>query len=620
MTTPERGQRVGHSSTHYEDFALTLEADGSDFRVRLLRSPYGGGEARFNLPLAGDEMQELLTELENSVCRCGSTASAQARHLTLVEAETPLSPEGAPNPIALTVGEVLFEALFTGTVRERYLSSLGLVEAQPEAGLRIRLVLDPSRPEIAPLCALPWELLYRPQTRHFLARDVRTPVCRFLNVQQPSRALPIMGPLRILVAMASPTDAQALDLPAERRRIEAAWARTSGVTVDFIEHAGIENVYQKLRDGAYEVLHFMGHGDFDADKGVLLFEDETGWSAPVAGEVLGETLRGIRSLRLVVLNACQSAAFSRRSGQDPYTGVANALVMRGVPSVLAMQFPISDEAAICFSGAFYSALAAGDPVDRAASEGRLAIYRAAPYSFEWATPALFLNVPDGRLFAPSAQNAEARGHADGVNEDFVSVVWADMQPLFIVDFTPPTRLKAARETTPSNSLLTGRRGAWTGVFVEGGYVLINDGKREDIKYFCLSDNMLNLSEAPVSVEVAIESVAREPDLAGAGLLYRCDSRTGCYYAFLLKPGQSFAFYRFDAQGFGLVYSELSTAIRTGELNRLAILGAGHSIHLYINEQRVKTIEEPNPLWGDQVGIVAVSRGRYRFDNFAVFRT
>ncbi len=399
----------------------------------------------------------------------------------------------APAVMAERVGTALFEALFTGAVRERYLLSLGLVESQPDKGLRLRLVLDLERPELVFLCGLPWELLFRPQTRNFFARDLRTPVCRFLEVPQPNRALPLVERLRILVAMASPTDAHPLNLAAERQRIEAAWARHPGVAVDFVEHAGIEDVYQKLRHQSYEVLHFMGHGGFEEGKGALFFENERGESAPVSGEVLGESLRSIRSLRFVFLNACQSAEFPRQAGLDPYTGVANALVIRGVPAVIAMQFPISDEAAIHFSSAFYSSLAAGDPVDRAAAEGRLATYRSAPDSLEWATPALFLNVPDGRLFAPSEQETEPpieRTLRETLDPD--SIVWADLQPLFVEDFTEVARGKAARRRMLGGSLLFGRRGPWTGTLVDGSYVLINDSKRDDIKYCYLEHEALNL--------------------------------------------------------------------------------------------------------------------------------
>jgi hypothetical protein len=71
--------------------------------------------------------------------------------------------------------------------------------------------------------------------------------------------------------------------------------------------------------------------------------------------------------------------------------VAAALISRGgIPAVVAMQFPISDKAAIAFSGAFYSRLAAGDPVSAAATEGRLAILELERECPEWVTPVVYL--------------------------------------------------------------------------------------------------------------------------------------------------------------------------------------------------------------------------------------
>jgi hypothetical protein len=63
-----------------------------------------------------------------------------------------------------------------------------------------------------------------------------------------------------------------------------------------------------------------------------------------------------------------------------------------------MQRPIGDTAAIAFSDAFYRRLAAGDSVDEALVEGRQAIHSEVPNSIEWATPALFVRVPDGTVF------------------------------------------------------------------------------------------------------------------------------------------------------------------------------------------------------------------------------
>jgi hypothetical protein len=73
------------------------------------------------------------------------------------------------------------------------------------------------------------------------------------------------------------------------------------------------------------------------------------------------------------------------------------LIRSAVPAVVGMQFSISDRAAARFAEAFYRSLAQGAAVDTAVTRGRLEILRDRT-SLEWATPALHLRVPDGRLF------------------------------------------------------------------------------------------------------------------------------------------------------------------------------------------------------------------------------
>jgi hypothetical protein len=109
---------------------------------------------------------------------------------------------------------------------------------------------------------------------------------------------------------------------------------------------------------------------------------------------LGQLLADERTLRLAVLNACEGARTNR---EDPFAGVAASLVRNEIPSVVAMQFEITDEAAILFAGGLYAALARGSPVDAALASARKAIW--ADYNdIEWGTPVLFMRVPDGRIF------------------------------------------------------------------------------------------------------------------------------------------------------------------------------------------------------------------------------
>jgi len=160
-------------------------------------------------------------------------------------------------------------------------------------------------------------------------------------------------------------------------------------------------LFRELSRGGYHVLHFLGHGDIDpvTGKGQLLFGGLDEPSQPVTGRALASTLEDLSKLQLVVINACDTARFDRRKGLDPYTGVAHALVRAGLPAVVAMQLPISDEAAIAFSSALYEALADGEPVDLAVAQGRRAIRSGTSRSedIEWAAPTLFLQVPSGRI-------------------------------------------------------------------------------------------------------------------------------------------------------------------------------------------------------------------------------
>ena len=155
-----------------------------------------------------------------------------------------------------------------------------------------------------------------------------------------------------------------------------------------------------------------GTGDLTpGEEGVLVLEDEQrrGWLA--GAHRIGTVLHDHRSLRLAVLNSCEGA---RNSRTDPFAGVAATLIRHGIPAVVAMQFEITDEVAITFAGAFYSALAEGFPVDAAVAEARKAIY-AQPNDVEWGTPVLYMRSPDGRLFTVE-QTSQADKRREGEAE------------------------------------------------------------------------------------------------------------------------------------------------------------------------------------------------------------
>jgi tetratricopeptide (TPR) repeat protein len=92
-------------------------------------------------------------------------------------------------------------------------------------------------------------------------------------------------------------------------------------------------------------------------------------------------------------DSCEGA---RGSPRDAFSSAAATLVRSGIPAVVAMQYEITDRAAIEFSRSFYEALADGLPVDAVVAEARTAIKMGS--ALEWGTPVLYMRSEDGLIF------------------------------------------------------------------------------------------------------------------------------------------------------------------------------------------------------------------------------
>ena len=299
--------------------------------------------------------------------------------------------ESSERQLIADFGGKLFDALFTGDVGVAYRVSRAEAERDSKS-LRVTLSLLDA-PE---LMQLPWEYLY--DDPEFLAISKWTPVLRYVAAPGGYEPLKIDLPLRILAMVSSPDDAVELDTERERANLQRALSglvERGAVEIDWLEEATLQALLRKLQRGPFHVFHYVGHGAYDAQAkdGVLLLEDENNRARPVTGRDLGVYLGDHKTLRLAVINACEGA---RTADDDPFAGVAMSLVQRKIPAVIAMQFEITDSAAIAFAGEFYWKLADCGVVDTALAFARQAIY--ATNEVEWATPVLFMRVPDGRIF------------------------------------------------------------------------------------------------------------------------------------------------------------------------------------------------------------------------------
>ena len=367
----------------YLDFDLELtDAGEGGYTARVLASPKGEASADFRMPFLG-------VDLENVILKLGRTRSG-VRAL------------GSPqHDLARTFGGQLYDTVFSGEVGTCFRRSLDEADEQGK-GLRIKLRLT----DVPSLADVPWEYLYAAGLGRFLVLSESTPIIRYLDLPREVLPLTVTPPLRILLAVCSPTNLTQLDTQAEVARVAESLrdlVERGLVIVDPLPNATLTALRQALRATDYHVLHFIGHGGFDpvAGDGVLAFEDADHLGHLVSGQDLGTLLHDMRTLRLAVLNACEGA---RQSPTDPFSGVAQCLVRQGLSAVVAMQFEITDTAATSLSSEFYAALADGLPIDAALAHARMSVF-AADNDVEWGTPVLYLRARDGRIFDVATQDA-----------------------------------------------------------------------------------------------------------------------------------------------------------------------------------------------------------------------
>lgn len=384
-----------------EAFDYKAEDGAERFRVRVAHSPAGDQkihEAEWvTLP---PEVRRKLRPLEK-------------RRLTSTE--------------MITLGEDLAPRLFPPGARSLLNRSRAMLAA--DEGLRIRLRLDTYA-----LADLPWEYVYMPRPGTppgqkgpdgFLVLDRRISLVRYEVLGQPAGTLdPVgAGPLRMVVLLANPDvpGRAKLNLDVDLRNIQEALKEVPDIRVEPYPNATVDEVLDALVRGAH-IFHFAGHGEFKGDlglaygsvegKGYLVLMGEEQQPALFPAEKLALSLAA-RGVRLAVLGACEA---SRRDQVNAWTGVVPALTKAGIPAVLGNQYTIKDVNAIAFSRSFYRALAAGQPIDAAVTDGRLAIFnRSSDDDRDWGVPVLYLRAEEGVLF-PKSQVVEAGRTWDDVLE------------------------------------------------------------------------------------------------------------------------------------------------------------------------------------------------------------
>ena len=308
------------------------------------------------------------------------------------------------------LGQTLHDELFQGQLHDSWVTAQGVAQNRQDL-LRLRIGMKDSR-----LQQLPWEALHA-GTRP-LATGTDVIFSRYILNRRQEHFLPQVKPsassqvLRILMVIASPDDQERLELKQEVHQLQAelhpetlqSEALSPGdpavdVQLTILEQPGRAELTQALDRGHFHVLHYAGHSNLgNAGGDLYLVSRQTGLTERLSGEDLAGLLVN-NGVKLAVFNSCRGGYSSSSEQGWQERNLAQALVNRGMPSVIAMTERIPDDVAITFTQLLYRSLKKGQSIDLSLNRTRQGLISAyGSHQFYWALPTLYMHpMYDGYL-------------------------------------------------------------------------------------------------------------------------------------------------------------------------------------------------------------------------------
>ncbi|HEY9887540.1 MAG TPA: CHAT domain-containing protein, partial [Candidatus Obscuribacterales bacterium] len=175
--------------------------------------------------------------------------------------------------------------------------------------------------------------------------------------------------------------------------LTTATANGLPMQIDLLAQPDRSRLTQQLEQGNYQVLHYAGHSDLSENGGDLyLVNQHSGLTERLSGDDLAGLLVN-NHVALTVFNSCRSGQTAADDAAMDWRqqNLVQALLNRGVPSVVAMAERIPDAVAIAFTRLFYHNLRAGLPIDVSLSRTRQGLISAfGSDQHYWALPILYL--------------------------------------------------------------------------------------------------------------------------------------------------------------------------------------------------------------------------------------
>ena len=313
------------------------------------------------------------------------------------------------------LGINLWNWLFQASVLNTLEHSKGIAKGK-DRPLRLRLdIRDPD------LIALPWEIMQAQPGTPSISLSPHILFSRTTNNVESLPALPVSQSLNVLLVIGENTpnskklSASARYLHLEKEADILVEALTSGSEdftsnskslgvkchVDTLLQPTPEQLIAQLETKNYNVFFYAGHGKNAPDGGIIYLRPDR----KINGTELAQVLTRCQ-VKLCVFNACWLAQPAIIKGQAlQNSSLAEVLIHHGVPAVLGMRDQITDEEALTFIQTFAQALAAREPIDRAAAIARQQLLTLYKFNFpSWTLPILYLHPEfDGELIRPAQE-------------------------------------------------------------------------------------------------------------------------------------------------------------------------------------------------------------------------
>ncbi len=412
----------------------------SHFVIHVIEAPYKGGYV-----LRDCTWSESLVQTWHAWQELFSARSLPpVPHVSEVQIPSPVveatPPSGQPVSrgvrLMQTLGIDLWRWLFGGSIQSSFDQSQGIAIGQAKP-LRLRLdIRDPD------LIAIPWEIMQSQAGKQAISLSQQVLFSRTtsdvdaLPPLQTDQCLTVLLVLGQDAAPAIPPISGGLDdLPSralrdhqsvlKKLKLEQEAAALSQILknpggvgdpsdqntsqyaapcrVDILLQPTPAELIEKLETERYNVLFYAGHGEPAPDGGLLFLRPDMALN----GTELAQVLTRCR-VKLAVFNSCWGAQPDEQDYQAiPRSSLAEVLLHHGVPAVLAMREPITDQEALSFIQAFAQALADRMPIDQAVAVARQHLLTLFKFNQQaWTLPVLYMHPEfEGELLKPLDEGA-----------------------------------------------------------------------------------------------------------------------------------------------------------------------------------------------------------------------